>query len=107
MSSYDIQNRYQQWNTNARPEVEQQRHQNQNQYSRQYPAPQSAAQADDHFIDNPLQRYRYPHSGSSSPVEASFCDKLCAHLKDFIALALVASFLAFSGYICYYLISSY
>lgn len=31
----------------------------------------------------------------------------CRHLKDFIALAIIAAFIFFSGYICYYLLSTY
>eukprot|EP00979_Chaetoceros_neogracilis_P011233 scaffold2727_cov275-Chaetoceros_neogracile.AAC.4 len=52
---------------------------------------------------SPAPMYMDMDSSSSS----SIFDRCCSHLKDFIVLFMVAAFLIFSGYICYYLISNY
>jgi len=39
--------------------------------------------------------------------QSSMSERCCNHLKDFIALGMVAAFMIFSGWVCYYLISSY
>jgi len=52
----------------------------------------------------------YSSSRATSTRDSSsegWCECFCRHLKDFIVLAMVIAFFAFSGYICYYMISNY
>lgn len=44
---------------------------------------------------------------NTSSQQSSMAERCCNHLKDFIALGMVAAFMIFSGWVCYYLISNY
>ena len=46
-------------------------------------------------------------STSTASHHSSMGERCCNHLKDFIALSMVAAFMIFSGWVCYYLISNY